>query len=93
MIFKFFKKRTKETDDKYIIPFPFEEIRADADWPVIMARFFSTSEGRRVLQYLRYLVMSRAVSPEMSEANLRFEAGRRSFYTQICNLIKQGCKR
>lgn len=93
-LFKFASK-TKESKqaDHIKIPLPFEEIRADRDWQHLMARFFTSDDGRIIFQYLRHLAYSRPNSPEMSEANLRFEAGRRAFYQQICNLVKQGIQK
>lgn len=53
-------------------------------------RVFSSHEGEEVLQHLKHLTLERTLSPDASDAALRFLEGQRALVAHIINLIKQG---
>lgn len=56
----------------------------------LMARLFQTEDGRKVMAYLRALLLPRVGGPEATDAALRYQDGQRSVLTLIQGFIDQG---
>ncbi|MFA7431108.1 MAG: hypothetical protein WCZ23_13200 [Rhodospirillaceae bacterium] len=72
---------------------PFEDAAPVADGDALAAccaRVFSGGDGRRVLDHLRGLTMTRALGPAAPDAALRHLEGQRALVAHILALIVRG---
>ena len=56
----------------------------------VLARVFSSSDGKKALAYLQYLTLYRNLGAEASHESLRFHEGQRALLSTILRMIEQG---
>lgn len=63
---------------------------APEDPALAFARCFSTPDGSRVLAHLTEMTLGRALSPRVTDAELRYLEGQRQLVVQIRSLVCRG---
>ncbi len=89
-MFNIFRKiyKTQETED--LISLVGMDIEREKDWAKIFARCFSTPDGKQVLTYIKFLALEKTLGPNATSEALFYQEGRRSFFTTLMTLVKQG---
>lgn len=86
-MFNIFSNRKRDAFDVSILA---QTISKDKDWPKKFAKCFSSSEGKEVLAYIKFLALEKTLGPDATSEALFYHEGRRSFFTTIMTLVKQG---
>ncbi len=56
----------------------------------IAARFFQSSEGAYLLDFLRAITLERTLGPAASDALLRHQEGQRQLFVMLTKMIERG---
>jgi len=56
----------------------------------VLARAFSTNDGKKAFAYLQYLTLYRNLSADVSNESLRFHEGQRALVSTILRFVEQG---